>query len=176
MGTEITASAGRAALLIGALAVAAGAARPAVAATQTGTIAAVTVKPLSIVKVKDLDFGLIASGSGAGTIIIDPTNDAQSATGGANGPVAMGNGVAAQFYTYGGPLQFVSVTRGPLPTLSNGSGGTMTVSQLTLNGPTTRYLSSAGVLDLRVGGTLNIGANQAPGTYTGTFQITVTYF
>jgi hypothetical protein len=52
----------------------------------------------------------------------------------------------------------------------------MNVSGLTLNGPTFRFLDEAGVLDLRVGGTLQVGANQAPGTYRGTFQINVTYF
>jgi hypothetical protein len=52
----------------------------------------------------------------------------------------------------------------------------MNVSGLTLNGPTFRFLDEAGVLDLRIGGTLQVEANQASGTYRGTFQINVTYF
>jgi hypothetical protein len=32
------------------------------------------------------------------------------------------------------------------------------------------------VLDLRVGGTLAVAANQLAGTYSGNFDITVTYF
>ncbi len=52
----------------------------------------------------------------------------------------------------------------------------MNVTVLTLNGPTLRFLSAAGLLDLRVGGTLAVKANQAEGDYSGTFQIIVTYF
>lgn len=148
---------------------------PAWAAGATGTAAAVTLRPLSIVNTEDLDFGTLLRGTAAGTVVIDPTNDARSVTGGVI--AAGGTPNAAQFYTYGGPLQYVQVTRGQLPILNRvGGGASMTVTQLTLNGPTTRFLSSAGLLDLRVGGTLAVNANQQEGDYVGTFQITVTYF
>jgi Domain of unknown function (DUF4402) len=74
-------------------------------------------------------------------------------------------------------LQTLQVNRGPLPVLNRAGGGaTMNVTGLTLNGPVTRFLNAAGVLDLRVGGTLAVGANQLSGSYSGTFQIIVTYF
>jgi hypothetical protein len=155
-----------------------GAAIPAiaVAATQTGPARAITLQPLSIVKVVDLDFGNAIPGSTAGTIIISPTSGARVKTGGVTLAVG-GTPVAAQFLTYGGPLQVIQITRGALPTLTrSGGGASMTVTQLTLNGATTRFLNAAGVVDLRVGGTLAVGANQSPGTYSGTFDITVTYF
>jgi hypothetical protein len=47
---------------------------------------------------------------------------------------------------------------------------------LTLNGPTLRFLNAAGLLDLRVGGTLDVTANKLAGDYSGTFDIIVTYF
>lgn len=145
------------------------------AQTGTATANAITLRPLSIVKLRDLDFGTLIAGPATGTVTIDPDDDSRSTTGGVG--AAGGAPQAAQFYTYGGPSQYVQVTRGPFPTLTRvGGGATMTVDQLTLNGPTFRYLNSAGILDLRVGGRLRVGANQMPGDYAGNFTITVTYF
>jgi uncharacterized protein DUF4402 len=152
-----------------------GPAGTALAADQTGDSEAVIVTPLSLVNTSDLEFGALLSGPTAGAVVIDPNNDARSVTGGVT--AAGSGGQAAQFWTYGGPRQFIYVTRGPLPVLDRvGGGGNMNVTQLTLNGPVFRYLSGAGLLDLRVGGRLQVGANQAPGVYEGDFQITVTYF
>ncbi len=135
---------------------------------------AVLLRPLSIVNTDDLQFGTMLRGVTAGTVVIDPFTDIRTTTGGVT--AAGGNPAAARFVTYGGPLQTLQVNRGPLPVLTNGTGGTMAVTQLTLNGPVTRFLSAAGVLDLRVGGTLAVSANQPEGVYSGTFQIIVTYF
>lgn len=145
------------------------------AADDTADSEAVIVTPLSLVNTSDLEFGSLLAGPSAGTVVINPNNDARTVTG---GPIGVGSGgQAAQFWTYGGPLQFVFVTRGPLPILNRtGGGGSMNVSNLTLNGPVFRFLNAAGLLDLRVGGTLQVGASQAPGLYEGDFQITVTYF
>jgi hypothetical protein len=115
------------------------------------------------------------SGGAPGTVTINAYTDARTTTGGVT-PVGAG-GQAAQFWTYGGPLQFIRVNRGPLPVLDRvGGGASMNVSQLTLNGPVFRFLNTAGLLDLRVGGTLQVGANQMPGLYEGEFTIIVTYF
>jgi Domain of unknown function (DUF4402) len=145
------------------------------AATQTGTAKAITLKPLSIVKLRDLDFGRLLSGTTAGTAAIDPTTDARSTTGGVT--AAGGTPLAAQFYTYATGNQTLQVNRGPLPVLTRAGGGaTMNVTQLTLNGPVLRVIGPAGLLDLRVGGTLAVAANQMDGTYSGNFDIIVTYF
>lgn len=158
-----------------ALMLAAGLATPAQAAGTASTANAITLRPLSILNITELDFGTNASGATAGTVVIDPTSDARSTTGGVL--PAGGTPNAGKFYTYGGPLQSVQVNRGPLPVLNRAGGGaTMNVTQLTLNGPTLRFLDTAGLLDLRVGGTLAIAANQLAGNYSGTFQIIVTYF
>jgi hypothetical protein len=136
---------------------------------------ATMLRRLSIVKTLDLDFGNMAAGTTSGTVVINPTTSARTTTGGV---VQMGGTPqAAQFYTYGGPLQSVVVNRGPLPVLTRvGGGASMNVANLTLNGPTTRLLTAAGLLDLRVGGQLNVSANQMQGSYVGSFQIIVTYF
>ena len=154
-----------------------GAAMPgiAVAATAPTAARAITLRPLSLLNLRDLVFANNISGATGGTVIIDPFTDARVTTGGVI--AAGGTPQAAQFYTYGGPLQNIQVNRGPLPVLNRAGGGaTMNVTGLTLNGPTLRFLNAAGLLDLRVGGTLNVTANKLAGTYSGTFQIIVTYF
>lgn len=148
---------------------------PAFAAGTTGNVGVVALRRLSIVNTEDLVFGTMLRPTTPGTVVINPTSGARSVTGGVT--AAGGTPRAAQFFTYGGPLQNVQVNRGPLPVLNRaGGGGTMNVTVLTLNGPTLRFLSAAGLLDLRVGGTLAVKANQAEGDYSGTFQIIVTYF
>ena len=150
-------------------------ATPARAAAESAVARVVTLKPLSIVKLADLDFGSIASGTSAGTVVINPNTGARTVTG---GTVAMGAASeAAQFYTYANANAVMQVTRGALPVLARAGGGaTMNVTALVLNGPTVRVVNPAGLLDLRVGGTLAVAANQADGVYTGTFEITVTYY
>lgn len=144
-------------------------------AGASGAATAVTLRPLSIVNTEDLVFGTLLRGTTAGTAVIDPDTGGRSVTGGVL--PAGGSPRAAQFFTYGGPNQNLQVNRGPLPVLNRAGGGaSMNVTQLTLNGPTLRFLNSAGVLDLRVGGTLAVAANQQEGDYSGTFQIIVTYF
>ena len=148
---------------------------PAYADTAPATASAITLTPLSILNIGDLDFGTNVSSPVAGTIVIDPNTDGRSTTGG----VVAAGGVpkAAKFYTYGTGNQSVQITNGPLPVLNRGGGGaTMNVSALSLNGPALRFLSVAGLIDLRVGGTLDVAADQLDGVYSGTFDLTVTYF
>jgi hypothetical protein len=148
---------------------------PAAAGTTAAEAGVITLRKLSILNLSDLDFAANISGAAAGTVTIDPDNDARSNTGGT--VAAGGIPQAAKFYTYGGARQNLQVNRGALPVLTRvGGGATMNVTGLTLNGPVLRYLNAAGLLDLRVGGTLAVAANQLPGVYTGSFQITVTYY
>jgi Domain of unknown function (DUF4402) len=149
---------------------------PAMAASKTGTANAIALRPLSIVNTEDLDFGTLLPSVGvAGTVTIDPNSGARSTTGGVSG--AGGTPRAGEFVTYGGPLQTLQVNRGPLPLLSRvGGGATMAVTQLTLDGPVTRFLGAAGTVVLKIGATMNVAANQLDGSYAGTYQIIVTYF
>ena len=145
-------------------------------AAKAGAKASViTIKPLSILQLEDLDFGTFAATASGGTVVIEPVDGGRSTTGGvvANG----GSPRAAQFLTYATAGSVLLVTRGPLSVLTReGGGATMAVTALTLNGPTARVVNPAGVLDLRVGGTLAVGPNQLDGIYTGSFTVTVTYF
>jgi hypothetical protein len=145
------------------------------AATQAGPTRAITLRPLSIVKLRDLDFGTLLRSGTAGTVIINAASSARSTTGGVT--AAGGTPQSAQFYTYATGNILLFITLGAPPVLNRvGGGATMPVTALTLNGPTIRLLPPAGLIDLRVGGTLGVAANQMEGSYAGSFPVTVTYF
>lgn len=135
---------------------------------------ATVLKSLSLVKVADLDFGELVA-TGAGTAVMDPLSAALTTT----GPVtAVGTaGHPATFTATGSKNSVVNIK---LPsaavTLTRvGGGGTMTVSNWTLDGKTSRKIPLNDAFNFNVGGTLNIGSGQADGTYTGTFTVTVQY-
>lgn len=153
---------------------------PAHAANQTGTATTVIVRPNSLVKVDDLDFGTIASGPTAGTVTVNAVTGARSTTGGATAVGAVSQ--RATFQGTGGIL-LITVSGDTSVTLTRaGGGGTMTASLVraaTTSGGGVALLGGtllpSGVQTYYVGGTLNVGANQAPGDYSGTFQLTVNY-
>jgi len=105
--------------------------------------------------------------------------------------VRFGNCEAARFAGWGASNQTIRINLPNAPiTISNGAQ-TMSITprtfdydpdlqhisgSLTANGNVRmRIISSDGVFNFRFGGTLNVGANQALGLYTGTFSVTVTY-
>jgi len=57
----------------------------------------------------------------------------------------------------------------------NSGANTMTVGMFTSNPSGAGTLSAGGNQTLSVGATLNVGAGQATGTYSGIFSVTVTY-
>lgn len=140
----------------------------------------IVVRPLSLVKVQDLEFGTVSTGPLGGTITIAPGGDQpdpnpRSTTG--DVVAAGGSPHAATFYTYGGPRQYLFVRRREaVITLDRvGGGGSMLISNLQLNGGVDRYLNDKGFIELRVGGTLVVGPSQATGSYRGTFTLVATY-
>lgn len=146
-----------------------------VAATTAATANALLTHPISIVKTSDLDFGLLTTAS-AGTVVIDPNANSIASTGGVS--LAGSQWSAASFVGAAGgvavvvliklPNQAVTVTR-------QGGTETMTVSNLTLQGLNKRALAALQSFSFRVGGTLNVAANQAEGIYAGTFSVDIQY-
>ncbi len=140
-------------------------------ANATATI----VKAISIDKVTDLQFGKIIAAPTAGQVAIQ-TNGSRTI---AAGNVALFNQgsdhQAASFKTIGSPGAVYSLSFSASVSLTGPSGS----DPMTIEG----FVHSAnGILDaatgeetFNVGGTLNVGANQAPGQYTGTFTVTAAY-
>jgi hypothetical protein len=156
------------------LSVATAASGAAVAASTNATGKASVLKSLSILKQADLDFGEVVA-AGSGTAVINPTTGAIATSGGVTHAGTIGHPAS---FTATGSKNSVVLIRIPTTavTLSRlGGGGTMTVSNWTLDGSTNRKIPQNNAFNFAVGGTLNVGAGQADGDYSGTFSVTVQY-
>ena len=130
--------------------------------------------PLTVLKRGDLDFGTLAV-AGAGTAVIDPVTGARTATGG-----ILPSGTAFHPATFTGTgnrnsVVNIRVPKNPITVKRVGGTETMTVSKWTLDGNTNRRVPASQTFDFAIGATLTVAANQAPGTYVGTFNVTVQY-
>jgi hypothetical protein len=150
------------------------AASPAHAATGPGSGRATILNATEVLNIESLDFGDLATGTTAGTVTVNATTDARTTTGGVT---AMGGSPHAAIFMAAGTPNRIYIVQIPNAaiTLSNGAGGSMTVSNWTTNGPTARRFDATGVATVRVGARLNMGANQADGTYSGTFNVRINY-
>lgn len=172
------------------LAVAACAPLPAAAQQANGLMRTQIHPTASLSNDADMDFGDIVPSASTGTVVMTPSaTPTCNVTGGL---VRSGPCKAAEFSgtAYAGAVLRV---RRPIPNgiiLAGPAGATMTVTSFTLGSTApTVYLGSAGnspnhrfrinaadgSYAFYVGGTLNVGTNQLPGIYNGTFQIEVTY-
>jgi len=131
------------------------------------------VTPLEITKDVDLAFGNIAAGPSTGTVTI-ATDGSRAGFGGVT-LISAGNvNSAAQFSIVGYPTATFSIALPASIVLDNG-GYQMTVSDFVSSLGATSTLDAAGAASLSVGATLNVNANQEPGLYTGSFDVTVAY-
>lgn len=137
----------------------------------------------------DLAFGTLLALGTNGTVTIDPTKAHASQRSVSNvTPISETTGLtkygAAEFICTGAKSTNFTITVPTASTTIKDNGGTgsnsMTVTDFTAGNLTASISggtldSSTGTSNFYVGGTLNVGANQAAGTYTGTFNVTVAY-
>jgi hypothetical protein len=145
------------------------------AASPPATANAALLFPLEIIKKRDLDFGYLAAPTAAGTAIIDPETDTISSTGGV---LLLGGSPHAAVFTGAAKSNVVVIIRIPKQAITLtrvGGTETMTVSNFTLQGLDKRAVAARVAFDFRVGGTLNVNANQAEGLYVGTFDVSIQY-
>ena len=152
-------------------------------AIATAQSQAVIVRPLSFIKVQDLNFGSIVRGTTAGTVTVVP-DGTRTSTGGVT---LVGTGYQpARFAGDGDPNQQVRIRMGANSIQITGPGAPMTVDTFTIGStPTNTVLSTGwsnftlggagGVFNFPLGARLQVNANQAGGTYTGTFTIELQY-
>ena len=130
---------------------------------------------IAVSNTQALAFGKLVAGSG-GSVIIDP-NGARSATGGVF-LLASGAGTAAQFSVTGDRKLTYAVTlpADDVVTLTKAGGGSSMAVNSFVSKPTpTGRLSGSGKQTLKVGATLTVGAGQAVGDFSGTFDVIVVY-
>lgn len=166
-----------------ALLIASLAASPALAQNATqGDAEVIVLRPLSFFKVNDLDFGSIIASGTAGTVRLQP-DGTRTRTGGAT--LAGNDGEPARFAGLGTPNRQVNISLGSNTIWITGPGTRMRVRDFEIGSTPTAILSTTptrftissalGNYNFPVGATLEVGANQAPGDYSGTFTITLNY-
>jgi hypothetical protein len=143
--------------------------------TATATSTATIITPIAITKTLDMNFGNIAVNATPGTVVLTPAS-VRSVTGGCSLPATTGTVTSAAFTVTGLAAATYSITLPAVATTITSGANTMTVNTWTST-PTPTGTLTGGTQNLTIGATLNVGANQAAGTYvSGTpFDITVNY-
>ena len=140
------------------------------------------VTPLSFIQTEELSFGRIFSSNSAGTVTVAP-DGLRTRTGGVT---LVGNDQqAAVFAGLGALNQRVQVSLGSNSIFLTGPGVRMRARNFVIGSTPTAVLSTTprvfriaganGGFRFPVGATLDVNANQAPGTYRGTWSITLNY-
>jgi hypothetical protein len=145
----------------------------------TATATATIVTPITIANAgTNLSFGnVIPSATLAGTVVVAPdgtpayTNVTATAT-----PSATAAVTAAAFTVTGTPGATYSITLPSADVTLTGPFGTMVANAFTSSPTPTGALNVGGTQSLTVGARLNVGINQAAGTYiSAPFTVTVNY-
>ncbi len=159
-------------------------ATPAAAQNGNGTIKVDLATGIRLTKNADLDFGVITPGTAGGTVTINAQSGTVTSAGGV---IAVGGTTSrAEFTAIGSQGRVVTMSMTPSPSITLnrvGGGASMTVNQLraSINGANPGPLApnftlpSNGTIIIRIGGRLNVGANQMEGRYTANLTFTVDY-
>lgn len=150
----------------------------------TAQIRAVIVTQNSFFLVQDLHFGDILAGNTAVSVIRLQPNGTRTRLSG-NAVLVNNNHQVARFAGKGRRNQLVAISISSTTINLTGPGAPMQVSQFEIGSTPTAFLtvapvsfiitSATGVFNFPVGARLRVNANQAPGLYTGTFEINLDY-
>jgi Mat/Ecp fimbriae major subunit len=155
--------------LVGAAAVAAMSSTAAFADTENATATVEILGAVELTKFADLDFGVVASGSAAGTVALPTGSNVRVCT----GVTCVGTASRARFQvTAANDGNVITISHSPTATLT-GAGADMS---LTLSSSASSItFDPAALEDIFIGGTLTVGANQVADTYNGSFSVTAEY-
>ncbi|MCL2369384.1 MAG: DUF4402 domain-containing protein [Alphaproteobacteria bacterium] len=139
------------------------------AITVTGDASVNITATLAASQTTPMNFGDVTPTASADTVVLSPAGTATSGTLG-----LAGSTTAGEFAISGSPDTVLTVSFGA-GSVTDGSN-TMNLSDFTTS-PTGASIvtDSSGDLTLMVGATLNVGASQVAGAYTGTYTITISY-
>lgn len=144
----------------------------ATSATDDAIATARIITPITLTNTQGLAFGNIAASGAIGTVTISPAG-ARSHSGGVtpsvigtfNNAIYSATGEANATYTITLPAS-VSITDGTNNMLVNG---------FTSDPAATGLFSGTGTQTINVGATVNVGASQVTGNYSGTYDVTIAY-
>lgn len=136
---------------------------------------AIVLRPLSLIKKNDMDFGTLITSATAGTATVNAVTGAVTTTGGVTAvPSATSEAIFVGAGSRNAPYQ-IRLPNSPITLTRSGGTETMTVSNWTLDGPTNRRVGANEAFQFGVGARVSVAANQVAGIYVGTFNITVHY-
>jgi len=143
--------------------------------TEQTTATATIVGPLALTKVTDMNFGIIASSTTAGTVVL-ATDNSRTTTGGV-ALVPSAATTAATFTVAGEASRTFTITLPADGTVTlTGPGAAMNVDSFLHRLGATPTLNGSGAASFAVGATLSIGASQVSGVYTSAnFPVTINY-
>lgn len=144
---------------------------PAQAATGTGSATVEILEAITVTEDTGLNFGLISPSASIGTVDVTELS-ARSCSGGVT-CVGTGTAAAGAFTITGTTDANVQVTL-PADVTLTGPGTDMTATLSSAAESGTLALTG-GAATFNVAGSLAVGANQAAGTYNGTYTVTVNY-
>jgi len=127
---------------------------------------------IGISNTRELAFGEMVAGISAGTAVVAPAGT-RSLTGG----VSAGNSggiTSASFTVTGIPLLTFSISLPSSTALTSGAHS-MTVNTFTSSPSGSGQIGALGSQVVTVGATLQVGASQSSGSYSGSFSVTVVY-
>lgn len=130
--------------------------------------------PGTIRLMNDLNFATLAV-TGAGTAVINPNTDVMTTTGGV---LHYGGTPYSALFEAVSPTKTVVHIRAPKKAIiltRVGGTETMRVDNFTVSGTGSRNVVAKETFSFSIGGTLYVGANQADGVYTGTFEVELQY-
>jgi hypothetical protein len=146
---------------------------PAFSVAATATVASA----LSITAATALGFGSFVPDTTAATVVIAPQSASFRSRTGNISLLDSGAGAPSTVSVSGAPNMTFSVNLPTTPvTLSGPNASAMTMTNFTSNlGAAKGTVGGGGTASFLVGATLNVGASQTPGSYTGSFSVTVSY-
>ena len=135
---------------------------------------AALMRPLTLTKLNDMDFGYLGV-TANGTAVINPVTDTMTTTGG-----VLSLGGTPRAATFRGVAQdsavvIIRIPNGGINLVRAGGTETILLNAFTLDGQSKRTMAQAGIFDFKVGATLRPTAGQADGVYTGSFEVTIQY-
>jgi hypothetical protein len=154
---------------------AAGFSSPASSPVDSGSGSLYGVRPMSLAKISNLDFGRVVKPASGSTELRVTTGGARTLTGG--DAVLVGSSFSrAQYTATGEGGQAISITA-PAFNMTNGTGGSVTVTPILPSGLTglSGAAGSNGSYSFFVGGRFTMTPTTPSGGYTGSFSVSVAY-
>ena len=132
------------------------------------------MKPLTLLKIADMDFGYLGV-TANGTAVINPVSDTLSVTGGVTKLGGTPHAAIFRGRAEGSAVVNIKIPNGGVNLKRVGGTETILLNAFTLDGQSKRTMAQAGTFDFKVGATLRPIAGQVEGIYSGTFDVTIQY-